>query len=394
MLLSAPAEIERVLTNSHDFVKHYALRFLQPILGRGLVTSEGELWRRQRRLIQPEFARQRIAAYAEPVVRHALELAERWRPGTTTRLHADMGRLAMKIAAEAFLNVRLEAEVGPVARAIDVFTRDFDRRLRSALPPPVWLPTPRNLQLLVHVRRLGRILQRAIEERQRGRGLGEDVLSRLVRIQAAEGRDALPDRQIRDEVVTLFLAGHETTAVALTWTWCLLARHPAVLERMLAEQDAVLGGRPPEAADLPRLPYTERIVLESLRLYPPAFVIGREALRDCEIGGYRVPAGTAVLMSAWVVHRDGRFFEEPERFEPDRWEGLQPGSLARCPWFPFGGGSRSCIGSAFARMEIALVLATLAPRWRIEPVDGELPAPWPAVTLRPSRDPEARLELR
>jgi cytochrome P450 len=260
---------------------------------------------------------------------------------------------------------------------------DFNDRFQSVFPPPFWLPVPRNLHLKRHVRRLDDIILEIIRQRrEEGRDRG-DLLSVLVHARDEADNVGMTDKQLRDEVMTLFLAGHETTASALSWMWHLLARHPKVEARLVAELDSVLGGRLPTAADVPRLPYTEQIVLETLRLYPPAYVIGRQPLEDCTIGGYRVTAGTSILISKYVTQRDPRFFERPDEFDPDRWS---DGLLKRLPkytYFPFGGGPRICIGNSFAMPEAMLIVATVAQRFHFDWAAAPPVVPWPSITLRP-----------
>ncbi len=222
---------------------------------------------------------------------------------------------------------------------------------------------------------------------------GSDLLSLLLHAQDEDG-SRMTDQQLRDEALTLFLAGHETTAIALSWIWCLLAQHSEVEQKLLAELGQVLGGRTPTAADLPGLPYTEMVVKESLRLYPPAYAMARIALHECEIGGYRVPPGASVVMSQWVMHRDPRYYDEPERFNPDRWANGLEKRLPKFAYFPFGGGPRQCIGNSFAMMEAMLLLATVAQKFRLRLAPGHPVAPFPSITLRPKHGIKVLLSKR
>jgi cytochrome P450 len=250
------------------------------------------------------------------------------------------------------------------------------------MPPPLWLPLPAHLRLRRAVRRLDEILYDFIRDR-RATGGGSDLLSLLLHARDEDDRTGMTDKQLRDEAMTLFLAGHETTALALSWAWYLLGTSPEAEARLHAEVDAVLGGRPPTAEDAPRLRFTEAVMLESMRLYPPAYVVGREAIHECEVAGYRVPRGLTILMAQWVVQRDSRFFAAPEKFHPERWLGDLLQRLPKYAYFPFGGGPRVCIGNTFAMLETTLVLAMLAQRLRFERASGPAVEPWPLFTLRP-----------
>lgn len=384
VLLTHPDLIEQVLvTDNRNFIKNYGLRLLKPTLGDGLLLSEGDFWLRQRRLIQPLFQRQAVESYAPVIVEHAERMLDAWRSEGNRDLHGDMMKLALGIVTKALLDVDAGDRSSAVGEAANAIQADFNSRFQSAVPPPFWLPHPRNWRLKRHVRKLDAVLQDIISRRRtevRDRG---DLLSVLVRVRDEVDHCGMSDRQIRDEVMTLFLAGHETTANALSWTWYLLATHPEVECRLLTELNAVLSDRLPTAADVPRLMYTEQVILEAMRLYPPAYVIGRQPIQDCTIGGYRVPAGCSVMMPQWVVHRDARFFERPDEFDPDRWNNGMSRRLPKYAYFPFGGGPRVCIGNSFAMLETILVLATVIPRFHIALAGVPPVVPWPSVTLRP-----------
>jgi len=384
VLLNHPDLIEHVLlTENRNFTKHFALHLLRPTLGNGLILSEGDFWLRQRRLVQPAFARQRIEAYAPIFVEHAERMLAGWRDGQSRDLHNDMMKLTLGIVAKTLLDVDTGDQADAVSEAADGIMVDFNSRFLSAFPPPFWLPHPRNLALKRHVRRLDAIILKVIGERRAEKCDHGDLLSLLIEARDEGDNTGMTDRQLRDEVMTMFLAGHETTANALSWTWYLLAQHPQAEARLHAELESVLGGRSPTAADVPRLPYTEQVILESMRLYPPAYVIGRQPIHDCAIGGYHVPAGASVLISQWVLHRDPRYFERPEEFDPDRWS---DGLIRRQPkytYLPFGGGPRACIGNSFAMLEAVLAVATVASRFRFQLVPGAPVVPWASITLRP-----------
>lgn len=393
LLLSHPDAIETVLVkNNRMFTKHFSLRLNRLLLGNGLLTSEGDFWLRQRRLAQPAFHRGRVALYGEIMVAYTERLLATWREGETRDIHAEMTRLALEIVVKTLFDADVAREASDIGAAFQAALASFDTR--QWLPIPEWVPTPGNVRLWPVIRRLNAIIYGLIEQRRRTGHTSGDLLSLLLEAQDEEDGSRMTDKQLRDEVATLFLAGHETTALALTWTWYLLAQHRDVEAKLVSEVETVLGGRAPTVADLPSLRYAEMVVLESMRLYPPAYGIGREAIHACEVAGYRVAAGTTIFMSQWVVHRDSRFFEEPEDFRPNRWAGDLPKRLPKFAYFPFGGGPRVCIGSSFAFMEAILVLATIAPRFRMTLVPGHPVTPWPSLTLRPEHGIRAVLTRR
>jgi len=394
MLLSCPADIETVLvTENRRFIKNAALQFLRPLLGNGLLLNEGDAWLKQRRLVQPAFSKQRVESYAPAMALCTERHLAAWRAGQVRNLHMEMVELTMSIAGRTLLGIDVGAQFAEVVRCMEAVMHDFLRRFGSALPLPFWVPTPKNLQLKRTIRRLDRILQDLIDERRAGSAGGaNDFLSLLLAARDEDDGSGLSDRQARDEVMTMFLAGHETTANALAWTWQLLGQHPDVQERARSEVRAVLGGRPPTAADMPRLPLVEAVFKESLRLFPPAYVVGRRPLEDITIGGHFIPAGMNVLMCPWIVHRDERWFDRPRAFDPDRWLDGRTASLPKYAYFPFGGGPRVCIGNTFAMFEGTLILAVILQRFRLELLNL-LPARiQPAITLRPGEPIEMRVK--
>jgi cytochrome P450 len=381
-LLSHPDAIEQVLRRDHrNFIKDKGTRSLTGILGEGLLTSEGDVWRRQRRLAQPAFQLDQIQKYADVMVAATERLLQDWRPGQTRDIHTDMARLTMEIVAQTLLGASMVGQADRVGRAMQAVMEHF-AGLAGLLPWLDWLPTPGNWRYRRACRDLNAIIYETIARRRADGPTGDDLLSRLLSARDADGSQ-MSDRQLRDEMVTLFLAGHETTAIALSFCFYLLARHPDAMTRLAAELDEVLQGRPPTAVDVPRLRYTEWVVKEAMRLYPPAPSIGREALQDCEIAGYHVPRGTQIALIQWVVHRDPRWFDDPEAFRPERWDNDLARRLPRCAYFPFGDGPRICIGNQFAMLEAILILATVAQRYRLALVPGYKLELLPSVTLRP-----------
>jgi cytochrome P450 len=396
LAVNRPDFIEEVLAVRYaSFRKHsFFFRHVTAIFGNGLLTSEGNFWLRQRRLAAPAFHRDRVAAYGEVMVALTERHLESWTDGERRDIHRDMMALTLQIASRTLFGAEVPQDVvGEVGRSFDVVVEEIAARFRRPFRIPDAVPTPGNLRYTRSVRRLDRLVYDIIAERRRTGADHGDLLSMLLRVQDEDGTTMTPV-QLRDEVITLFLAGHETTALTLSWTWYLLSRHPEARAALEAEVDAVLGGRPPASADLPRLPFAEAVVTESLRLYPPAYVLGREAVEDTEIGGFPVPRGTTVFMSPWVVHRDPRHFEEPEAFRPERWLDGLARRLPRGAYLPFGGGPRLCIGQSFAMMEAVLLLAAVARRFRLT-LEPDVPVtPFPSITLRPEGGVWMRLARR
>jgi cytochrome P450 len=385
-ILNRPADIEQVLLAQRtNFVKHsFFWRHVTAIFGNGLLTSEGDFWLRQRRLAAPAFHPDRIASYGAVMADYADRLAASWKDGEVRDVHRDMMRVTMEIVSKTLFDAEVEQDLDEISRSFDLVIREIAKRFRRPFKIADWIPTPGNRRYLRGVRMLDGLVARVIAERRANPGDRGDLLSMLLAARDDDGRP-MSDRQLRDETITLFLAGHETTAIALSWTLFLLARNPDA-EATLRAEVAGLNGRLPGAADLPRLPFTEAVVKEGLRLYPPAYVIGREALADCDLGGWRCHAGTTIYFAPWVLHRDARNFPDPERFRPERWLDGSASRLPKYTYIPFGGGPRICIGERFAMMEGVLVLATLLSRVRLE-MAGPDPTPFPSITLRPEGGP-------
>ena len=395
VLVYHPDAIEELLVARHrDFVKSPGVRLLRPLLGDGLLLSENETWLRQRRLIQPAFHRQRVAGYGDVMTTLAERYVSTWKAGDTLDVHAEMMALTQAIVAKTLFDADVSGEAHDAIHAAKILAEDFGARLRSFRLIPYWLPTPRNLRSRRAVRRLDDLVHRIIAARQRTQEDRGDLLSMLVHAQDADDGTRMTAQQVRDEVMTIFMAGHETTAVALSWTWYLLAQHPDADARLAAEVRDVLGDRPAAMADLPRLKYAEMVVTESMRLYPPAYGLGRQAATATELAGHPIAAGDIVIVPTWVVHRDRRWFDEPEAFRPERWEGGLAQRLPRYAYFPFGGGPRQCIGNGFAMMEAILVVAAIAKRFRLSLVPGQHITPTPYVTVRPEPGPRVRLARR
>ena len=391
--LNHPDLIETVLVRKpQNFLKDRVVRSSRWFLGQGLLTNEGDTWLRQRRLAQPAFYRERIASYAAVMTECAEQALASWRPGFEIDIHQEMMQLTLRVVVRCLFNVEPQ-EVGTISSAMNILMRNTTG-IRMLFPPVArYLPLPLMISVRRAVRQLDENVYRIIALRRKDPTDSGDLLSMLMRARDEDGA-GMTDQQLRDEVLTFLLAGHETTALALTWTWHLLSQHSEVEEKLHAELQQLLGGRAPTFSDLPALAYTDRVIKESMRLYPPAWSLARTVVSDFELAGYRIPAGANVVMSQWIMHRDPRYFTQPEKFDPDRWQPERSQALPRFAYFPFGGGPRQCIGAAFAQMEATLLLATIAQHFRLRPVSDYPVVPIPSFTLRPKHGirmiPEAR----
>lgn len=384
-----------LVTHDERFAKGPALRRVKATLGEGLLTSEGDLHRRQRRLVQPSLHPHQVARLAEVMTRLTVETVESWRDGQVIDLHEQMMQLTLRIVAAALFGADVAADVREIARAMDISVGMFVRAMSPWGPLLNHLPLPSNFRFRSAWGRLMRIIDRFIAERRaRPEETRDDLLSRLLRAADPEGGATMTDRQLRDEAITLFTAGHETTAGALTFALYLLSQNPESFERLAEETDRELGGRPPIARDTDRLEWTRMVLSESMRLYPPAWALGRLSLEPCEIAGTKIDAGTVVLLSQWVTHRDPRWWPDPLRFDPSRFDPEARAGRPRWAWFPFGGGSRGCIGESFAWMEATLVLAIVAHRRKLEYVGDAPPGLRPLITLRPAGPVRMRVRSR
>lgn len=383
--LNHPDYIKEVLvTNHQNFHKGLALQRAKRLLGEGLLTSEDDFHRRQRRLAQPAFHRARIASYAGVMTDYASQTRARWHDSETLDMSDEMMRLTLGIVGKTLFDADVVSDAQEVGEAMTVVMDLFNIITIPFFELLQKLPLPQLRRFDNAKARLDAIIYRLIEERRRGGEDRGDLLSMLLLAQDTEGDGgAMTDEQLRDEVMTIFLAGHETTANALTWTWYLLSQNPEVETKLHEEIDRVLGGRLPAFEDVAQLKYTEMVLAESMRLYPPAWALGRLAVKEFEIAGYVVPRKSLVLMSQYVMHRDPRYFPAPLRFDPDRWTAEARDSRPQFSYFPFGGGPRRCIGEGFAWMEGILLIATLAGQWQMRLVPNHPVALKPVITLRP-----------
>lgn len=397
-LINHPELIQDMLVTHHrSFIKSRALQVARRLLGDGLLTSEGDLHLRQRRLVQPAFHRQRMAGYGQVMASYASQTAERWQAlgnGAAVDMAQEMMRLTLGIVGKTLFDADVEGEAAEIGQALTEALHAFNRTLLPGGELVEKLPLPVNQRAESARQRLDATIYRIIRERRAGGADRGDLLSILLEAMDEESGQQMSDEQVRDEAMTLFLAGHETTSNALTWTWYLLSQNPAEERQLHAELDQVLAGRVPTVDDMPSLPYTRMVLSEALRLYPPAYAIGRQAIEPYTVRDYVIQPGSTVFASPYVMQRDPRYWFDFERFDPNRWT---PEAQARRPkfsYFPFGAGPRVCIGEGFAWSEGILVLATLAQRWQARLVLGHPVEAEPLITLRPKHGMRMTLHRR
>jgi cytochrome P450 len=382
-IMSNPEHIEQIHARTgYEFIKGYTSSpSLARLLGNGLLTSEGDFWLRQRRLSAPTFHHKRIIDYASTIVDYAQRLAGEWQDGELRDIHEDMMRLTLEVVCKTLFGVDARTIQKQVAKNVSIVLGEFRRQVYLLLRIP-GISSASRKRYGKAVDELDAVVYRIIEEHRQGDQDKGDLLSMLMAAQDEDG-SRMTDKQLRDETMTLFLAGHETTANALTWGFYLLSSNPESKRAVVKEIDDVLCGRLPTFEDLARLPFTQAVVKETLRLYPPAWRVYREAAVDMEIGGFNVPRGTGLWMGQYLVHRDPRWFSEPDKFIPERWLSEEIKNLPKYAYFPFGGGPRICIGNAFAEMEANLVLATILQKYDVDCLAGQKIVPEPSMTLRP-----------
>lgn len=383
-LVNHPDYVREILVNNQgNFIKSRALQRAKILLGEGLLTSEGQHHLRQRRLVQPAFHRERLAGYASAMSECVVRVRDRWQVGTPMDVSVEMAHLTLSIVAKTLFSADVESEAPEIGAAMTSVLQMFRLLLLPFSQHLNKLPLPSVRRFEKARGTLDATIYALIRERRKSSEDKGDLLSMLLLAQDEEKSDGgMTDEQVRDEALTLFLAGHETTANALTWTWYLLSQHPDIERRLHEEIDAVLGDRPPELTDVPELRYTEMILAEALRLYPPAWGIGRMAKAEFSLGGVEIPAKSICIMSPYLIHRDARWFRDPERFDPERWTPEARETRPRFAYFPFGGGARVCIGERFAWMEGVIVTAAIAQKWRLRLEPGQHVEPLPLITLR------------
>jgi len=386
ILFNRPEHVQSILVeHAYDFDKGVAIHnTFRPAIGDGIFSSEGDLHRRQRKLMAPPFQPRHIASYADTMGHYGEQIQQTWRDGSIIDINQQMTNLTMSVIGKALFDADVFTETDELGEAMLVITEYLSHTLSVLLPPPYNWPLPRNIRTHRAIETLRGRIQRFIDERRSNPSERNDFLSILLQAKDEDGKP-MSDEQLMAECLTLFGAGHETTATALTWAWYLLCRHPESYQRVQEEVDRVLQGRTPAYADLANLPYCWQVFKEAMRLYPPAYATSRRALREVEIDGYRVPEGWVVLLSPYTLHRREDYFPQPERFDPERFTPEREKQLPRYAYVPFGAGPRSCIGLYFAMMEGHLLLATLAQRASFHLVPGQSikPDPLHHIALRP-----------
>ncbi len=371
-------------------------RAFRPFAGNGLLTSDGDFWRQQRKLIQPAFHHRQLAAYGDVMVAHTLRMVESFADGEVREIASEMTKLTLSVVVSSLFGSELPSGVREIGGSMVAVMDAAAWRINRPLHIPPWVPTRRNLRerrVLETLDLMLRVLVRTRRTSGDGRN-NDDLLSVLLAAVDEDNGVRMSDQQLRDEMMTLFMAGHETTAAALTWTWYLLSRHPEVDAKLIEELHRVLAGRAPAATDLPKLPYAEMVIREAIRLYPPGPLFGREAVEDVTIGGYTLPAGSIVMVNTYALQRDPRFYTDPEQFDPERFRPGWEDRIPRYAYLPFGGGPRVCIGNGFAMMEARLILATVAQHHKLSLEGSEDVEPIQLVTLRPRGPVRMRLQRR
>ncbi len=395
-LLNNPDHIKDVLvTHNRNFTKSRALDRARIVLGEGLLTNEGESHLRQRRIIQPVFHHKRIKTYGHVMADYGSRAGRDWQSGETVDIHTEMTKLTLAVVSKTIFDADVESESDEIVKSLADLVGLFTRFVFPFSEILDYLPLPGNKRGIEAIKRLDTIIYRLIEERRSDMGAKDDLLTMLLEAQDEEGDGkGMSDRQVRDEAITLFLAGQETMANTLTWTWYLLSQNPEAEKKLHEEIDTVLGGRPPSVDDLGRLPYTHNVFKETLRLYPAAWTLARRVINDYQVGGYTVPSGTDIFMSQYVMHRDPRFYPDPLKYDPDRWGAEDDSSLPKFAYFPFGGGPRRCIGEPFAWMEGVLLIAAIASRWKMRLAPNHKVEPDPLITIRPKYGMKMMVEKR
>lgn len=378
-----PEDAETILVAKYKASrKNFIIRRTRALIGDGLLLSEGEFWRRQRRLMQPAFHRASIDGYARIMTELTQERLDQWKDGQTLDIHHELVLLTRSIVSRSLFGSDVDDQDREIETIIDRLVNDFSKLTDSPIIIPLVVPIPINLRFRRDRERLDRLVFRFIERRRQQPEDRDDLISILLRAQDENG-SRMTDRQLRDQVITLFLAGHETTASALTWAIYLLTAHPEAARRLAQEADRVLGDRPPTAQDVPHLTDAENVFKEAMRLYPPNWLMGRETTEPMELRGRTIPKGWNLLISPWVIHRDARWFDEPDEFRPERWESERVKALPTGAYLPFGAGPRQCIGRHFAMMEAVIILSSIAQRYQLHRDLSRPVVPVPLVSIRP-----------
>jgi cytochrome P450 len=356
-------------------------RVLRPFLGNGLLTSEGDFWKRQRKLAQPAFHYKRIASYADTMTQHTHALLKTWQIGETRMIDREMMKVTLSIVNKTLFNVDISAEADRIGDAMNVILHAANENMNAVVALPAWIPTPKRYHQKRMIAQLDALIQQFISERRATKADNGDLLSMLLLAQDEDGQ-GMDDKQLRDEVMTMFLAGHETTANTLTWTFYLLSQHSDIKQRLYAEIDRVLGDRTATLQDLAQMPYLEMVLKESMRLYPPVPAVSRSPYADQEVGGYTLPKDAVMQISIYAMHRSTRYWQNPDIFDPERFSVENEARIPRYAYLPFGGGPRVCIGNQFAMMEAKLLLVTILQQVDLELVPNHQVIPEQLLTLR------------
>jgi len=398
MVVYHPDYIKHVLQdNNRNYVKSFGYEVLKMLLGNGLLTSEGEFWKKQRRLIQPAFSRERLVSLHQIMtdcVNETIDDLEKKAGRGVINIQKDMMALALNIVARSLFSSDVKELIAEVGDNMDVANESAIDRIRDPFRLPPWVPTLKNIRERRAIQALDKIIMKIIDDRRKSNVERQDLMGMLMAARDEQTGERMSDRQLRDEAITLFLAGHETTALALSWLLYCLHKNPDVEQQVLEEAKHTLNGKLPGHADLAKLDYTRQVIEESMRLYPPAWMVGRRALEDDEIGGFHIPKGYNLLMPTIIVHRDPRYWDEPEKFKPLRFENEHAKNRQRFTYFPFGGGQRLCVGNNFAMMEMLIAVPMLIQRFHFRLKDGFEPGLEPLITLRPKGGMMMEVEKR
>ena len=396
VVITDPELARYVLVENHkNYIKSFGYEILALFLGQGLLTSDGSFWLRQRRLAQPAFHRRRLATLARYMVEETDALAEEWEEKAQHQdsfdMLEEMMEVTMKIVARSLFSANVDQQIDVISHNLERLNHFAMRRIKSPVRMPMWVPNLRNLVFRQTSQELDEVLFEIIEERRKDPNPPDDLLSMLMEAVDEDTGEGMNNQQLRDECMTIFVAGHETTAVSMTWLWYLLSQNPEVAEKLKAELAEVLGGRNATLEDLPNLKYTRMVIDETLRLYPPGWLIGRKPLQEDVIGGYKIPEESNVLLFTHYIHRRPDLWDRPDDFWPERWETEKVKNLPKMAYFPFGGGPRLCIGNNFALMEMTFMVATLGQKFIPKFVAEEHPKLSPLITLRPKTKVEMAL---
>ena len=386
VVVADPEAIKHVLvTNAKNYTKSVNYAGLKVILGNGLLTAEGDAWKKQRRMTQPAFHRERLAGFADTMTECTKDMLDRWDTAKDTRVdaHEEMMRLTFRIVGRTLLSAELDGDAKAIGEAMAIGIKWANDHVESVFRFPPWVPTPNNIRFNRALKAIDDLMNRVIDDRKKSTERHDDLLGMLMEMKDEESGEGMSDKQLRDELLTLVLAGHETTANALTFALHVLSQHPNVLAKLREEASTVLGGRTPTLADLPKLVYATQVIEEVMRLYPPAWCMERQAIEDDVIGDHRIAKGTIIGVAPWVTHRLPRLFPNPEGFDPSRFSKEAKESRHKHAYLPFGGGPRTCIGNAFAMMEMQLVLPMIVQRYRLDLEPGFQLELEPTITLRP-----------